>query len=77
MVSLGIFMGSSGLIHNAKIAAFTIDPPIPGMQVNFKFTPQVEFAEIHGFPKHTFVLPSLRIMLDSVDLVVKRLKNFF
>lgn len=65
------------LVNDAKIATFTIDPPVPGMQVNFKFTPQVEFAEIHGFPKHSYVIPNLKIMLDSLDLVIKRFRLFF
>lgn len=71
-----IFPGA-GLVHNAIIASFTIDPPVPDMQVNFKFTPQVEFSDIHGFPKHSFVIENLKIMLDSLDLVIKRFKPFF
>ncbi len=65
------------LVHDAIIATFTVSPPIPNMEVEFKFTPQVEFSEIQGFPKHAFVIPNLKIMLQSVDTVIKRLKSFF
>lgn len=65
------------LIHNAMIATFTTYPPIQEMEVDFKFTPQVEFGEIQGFPKHSFVIPNLTIMLDSVAVAIKRLRRFF
>jgi hypothetical protein len=66
------------LIHNAKIATFTIAPPIPEMEVDFKFTPKVTFGHLPGFPKVPFfVLHNLHLMLGSIDTAIKRLKPFF
>ena len=65
------------LVHNAMIATFAIKPPIPEMQVDFKFTPEIEFGQMNGFPAHCFVVPSLKTMLASLDIVIKRFKRFF
>ena len=65
------------LVHNAVIATYSISPPIPYVEVNFKVTPQVQFGKIPGFPKHAFVLPNLELMLNSVDTAIKRLTPFF
>ncbi|MDK2743476.1 MAG: hypothetical protein NDI90_11220 [Nitrospira sp. BO4] len=65
------------LVHDAIIATFTVRPPIQEMEVNFKFTPEVEFANIHGFPAHAFVVPNLKKMMSSVDQVINRFRKFF
>lgn len=65
------------LVHNAIVATCFVAPPIPQVEVHFKVTPQVEFGHIPGFDNHAFVLPNLRLMLDSVDMAIKRLKPFF
>ena len=64
-------------IDGAKIATFAVNPPVPEMEVDFKIPFKVEFGDIHGFPKHTLVVPALKKMLDSLDLVIKRFKPFF
>lgn len=63
--------------HNAVIATYFVSPPIPHMEVNFKFTHQVQFAEIQGFPRNTFVIHNLKVMLQSVDAAIKRFKPLF
>ena len=72
---LGIFPGA-GLVHNAIIATFYVVPPIPKMEVDFKFTPQVEFTEIHGIQvEHAFVVQNLKNMLTSLDVVIKKFRD--
>lgn len=65
------------LEHNAVVATYSIFPPVPHMEVHFKVTPQVQFGKIPGFPKHAFVIPNLKLMLESVDTAIKRLRPFF
>ncbi len=64
-------------VHDARVATYTIFPPVPTMEVRFKFTPQVMFDQIEGFNSVHYVLPNLELMLKSVDEVIKRMTNFF
>lgn len=65
------------LVHNAVMAAFNVTPPSPNMQVDFKFTPQVEFADMTGYPTHLFVVPNLKLMLKEIDGVIQSFRPFF
>jgi hypothetical protein len=62
--------------HNAVVAAYIISPPVPEVDVEFKITPQILFSKMYQFEK-PFVLPYLQWMLNSVDVVIKRMDKFF
>lgn len=60
------------LVHDAVIAVFTIAPPVPDMNVQINFSPQIAFGEGIALAPKMFVIPNLKAMLQEVDIIIHR-----